>query len=405
MQGGREPQGTGGGGTAGGGNEVDVSKDFDLGEDDFDFSDLPSPEEAMAGAQAVESPEAAAVASVGASQIEATNKTTQATLATGKVTAQSIAKTNKALRNQTALMARDIQVNAKMLGQLSATTISTFQTVGTKLSGQLTMINDNLANLVEFNNDTHVKYTMAAMAYFDQSLEQLKLIAGAATRLAPEDANNNENQTDYERIFGGGGFDLSSYMGTLKSNLQKTELGPLVGFIENPEMLVQALENPVQIVTTQLIKSAVPKVMKGAMDELNKSVESFFPALLAKLAGVGNDPNSNIVLSTLGKIFGVEAPSARPNLGNYNKGAVPFDGITHKTINQVIPTYLSKILATLSGGEERMFNHETGQFESMSDIRARHQMNDRSMRDSALGDFGTRLRESEKNLEELFNEL
>jgi hypothetical protein len=163
-------------------------------------------------------------------------------------------------------------------------------------------------------------------------------------------------------------------------------------------MLVQALENPIQTVTTQLIKSAVPQVMKGAMDELNKSVEYFFPALLAKMAGLGNDPNQNILVQTIGKIFGVEAPSARPNLGAYNKGAVPFDGITHKTINQVIPTYLSKILATLTGGEERMFNHDTGTFETLSDIRARHKMENQTMRDSALGSFGSRLTDSSKHL-------
>ena len=53
----------------------------------------------------------------------------------------------------------------------------------------------------------------------------------------------------------------------------------------------------------------------------------------------------------------------------YEKGKVDFDGITRKSIVEVIPTYLSKILSTLNGKDEIRFDYDKGTFRTTKEIK------------------------------------
>ena len=42
------------------------------------------------------------------------------------------------------------------------------------------------------------------------------------------------------------------------------------------------------------------------------------------------------------------------------KGAISWDGISKKTLVDVIPTYLRRIESAITGAGERVFNYSTG---------------------------------------------
>jgi hypothetical protein len=76
----------------------------------------------------------------------------------------------------------------------------------------------------------------------------------------------------------------------------------------------------------------------------------------------------------------------RTDTANYNKGPVPFDGVTRKSIVEVIPTYLSKIYAAL-GGEEKYYDYQTGRFMSIPQIQKKHDDDIKYAALQAGGDF------------------
>ena len=64
------------------------------------------------------------------------------------------------------------------------------------------------------------------------------------------------------------------------------------------------------------------------------------------------------------KILGIDT-SVNKNIDSskYYKGAVPFDGITRKSIVEVIPTYLAKILSAISGDSDSVhFDFDKGKW-------------------------------------------
>lgn len=366
---------------------MEMDDGFNFSGDEFNFDDLPDPESLMKGIDAEASPSTEAVATAGAAEVAAINEGIKADVKIGAANVAAINKATGAVGAQTKVVAEGFKSVANVNYQLSASMILAQQSIAEKTKQQLTMINDNIANLISFNQDTNLKYTMAAMKYFDDSLEELRKISAGMERMAPAPKEKSNTETDYDKVFGGG-FNLQSYWEVIKTNAQNTELGPLLGFLEQPEMIVEAFREPMKLVLNWGMTSLIPSVVKKATKELNRTIEEFIPALFAKLSTMGEDYSTNPIFQFIGKLFGVNIGSSALDLSNYEKGAVPFDGITHKSINQVIPTYLSQIVSLLSGGEMRMFDHERGRFYTMSQLRREENLKDEQDRDYALGEGG-----------------
>ena len=96
-----------------------------------------------------------------------------------------------------------------------------------------------------------------------------------------------------------------------------------------------------------------------------KNLDTTFTSLFANIiARVNNKKSSGKdfdVSDIIRSIFGVEiGKKNKINTANYNKGPVAFDGVTRKTIVEVIPTYLARIEAALTGSGERFFDPHRG---------------------------------------------
>ena len=153
----------------------------------------------------------------------------------------------------------------------------------------------------------------------------------------------------WENVNSGGMPSLESYFGVIKSNVQNNINIP--GMSGDNNMLQAMLASPFEDVMKSMVRSFIPAMVREASNNLDKTVSGIFSNALARL---GNATESGEgILSFVGKVFGINTSVNKGiNTGKYEKGPIPFDGLTRKAIMDVIPTYLRRIEAYLTGRPE-----------------------------------------------------
>lgn len=148
-------------------------------------------------------------------------------------------------------------------------------------------------------------------------------------------------------------------------------LGDSVG--EGSNLLATFASAPFRGIMATAVNKALGKKFDKAADELNTTLESLVPSIIAKLNAAGKKEDSGI-MGFLGKIFGVKDGSKESvNTSAYNKSAIPFDGITKRAITDVIPYYLRKMTSILTGEQEMVYDFSTGKWTGMRAVKANYQ--------------------------------
>ena len=133
------------------------------------------------------------------------------------------------------------------------------------------------------------------------------------------------------------------------------------GFNEDSNMLAAYMTSPLKGLTTGLVKGLIPATLKVATKEFDQMLTNTFGTVMARMVNERGKDGS--ILGILGKFLGVNASVERSiNSSKYFKGPVPFDGLTRKAIVDVIPTYLRRIEAALTGREESMYDYDNGKW-------------------------------------------
>ena len=233
-------------------------------------------------------------------------------------------------------------------------------------------INENLGKIIAFNDENVGKFTMGALQYFTDQLDVTRKILESVNRIADKTApiaeeKEAEEKSQYERLFTGRGvMRFSNYPGIVKENFLRTVeddaiLGPIWQALFDTDALKALSAKPLEFLSRTIVTEFLPTMIKESIKNLDSIVGSFFPALLAKIGNykAGDNPLKEL----FGNIFGLRIDArTNANIAKYEKGAVPFDGITHTTINTVIPEYLAGILAAVSGKEQLVYDYENATF-------------------------------------------
>ncbi|HEY8405251.1 MAG TPA: hypothetical protein VIK67_00085, partial [Acholeplasma sp.] len=255
---------------------------------------------------------------------------------------------------------------------------------GRTLSG-LQTINDNIALLVNFHNDSMAKYVGASLKYYEDSIN---LLTQTVEELKKTTTQYQQNTQLYKRpedptadvLLTYGGLNFKGYMNMVKSNFKKQLsenpfLSPLKTMFEDDMTLKYLAASPLSFLSTKIVTTLIPKFLQDSLGNLDKTFSNFFPALFMRInrETLGSD---NPIMQMLGEIFGLNIRTkTNIDLSRYNKGAVPFDGITHKSINEVIPGYLRKILAAIEGKEEIAFDYEQGVWKTVAKMKSDFDLN------------------------------
>lgn len=247
-----------------------------------------------------------------------------------------------------------------------------------KIHSGLGSINTNITTLMQFATgpmqthlDNSTKFYSTATDHLTKQTSLLEeLVKMQKESMIPQKDRSSKSSKIgmYDILDSNGMPDLEAFFKRVKQNIKANDSGMLdmIDFFFESGAMEAMVASPMQFVTDAVAKKLIPKLVTDSMKSFNASLTGVFPGLLMKLQ---NSESDNPIINFLKTAFDVsESVSKTMNTGDYEKGKVPFDGITRKSIVEVIPTYLSKIYSVLSGKEEDRYNYQTGRFEKMSDI-------------------------------------
>lgn len=202
-------------------------------------------------------------------------------------------------------------------------------------------------------------------AILKEMLEIQRNVYKSAVDREKEENEKKKKNIRYGDLVGSGGMpNIKEYINLVNQNIKKQmqnsgfDVMNMMG--DDSNTLAVMLSNPWELILGGAFKSLVPATVKLASKELDKTISSVFGQAMGKLANAREKDGIGRIIA---KFLGVDTSVDRTiKASKYEKGVVPFDGITRKAIVEVIPTYLRRIEAILSGREENIFDYDTGRF-------------------------------------------
>lgn len=288
------------------------------------------------------------------------------------MTVEAIAQTGKAQmdvsKENTMLIYTQ---NERMINKLDAgftNVLGFLKQNGEQTAKVQNQMNDNL-NKFMTNVDNNVTKLTKQM---DELLEMQRNMYN------PKKAEEKKKVTYNDIISRDGVINLKEYFKQVKKqgfnvineksgNMLSTVFGDTMG--EGSNMLAQIAAAPFRGLMTAMINKGLGANFDKATAELNKTLQGIIPSLMGKANAAGKRQDNGI-MGFLGKIFGIKDKADESiNTSNYNKNAIPFDGVTKRAITDVIPTYLKKIAASLNGGVEMTYDFQSGRWTSMKNVK------------------------------------
>ena len=254
------------------------------------------------------------------------------------------------------------------------------------LFGTMGAINENLTQLVNFQSESQSKLVIGAISFFGDQLDISKQILEKfkGDEETPEQKRDNErakNTKTKEDIFlSEGGLDFEAYFKNIKQNVMELEefsdIFDMAGMVfdSDEEDMMRMVTQPLKFIPQNIIKSIIPAVTQDSVKMVDEMFSSFTSALMSKLNAWGEDEDDDsplgYVKNFMGRVLGYkqENNKTKANLGKYEKGPVPFDGVTRRTITDVIPTYLRRIESAITGTNERVYDYDKGTFTDLQDM-------------------------------------
>ena len=246
------------------------------------------------------------------------------------------------------------------------------------IHSDISTLNSNLGKLIEFASNPLQTHIQNSTVYYENSTkldqerneilkEMLELQRGYyKTQQTSSDGKKISSVMDI--VDSEGMVDLSALASHVKKRIKEKDGGTsdMIKMMFDMGGIDSIVASPLQIVTNAIAKQLIPNILQDAMKSFNESLSGLFTSAIAKL---NNTDSFNPVVSFIRDILGFE-PNTKKTIdtSKYEKGPVPFDGVTRKAIVEVIPTYLSQILSAVSGREESRYNYETGKFINVRDI-------------------------------------
>ena len=236
---------------------------------------------------------------------------------------------------------------------------------------------------------SQTKLSQERNAMLKELLEMQRNVYKSAVDKEKEDRSKDKKKNNrWEDVQFGGMVDFEAYKEVVMNNINNQIAGlgiPTLGN-ENSNMLATFMTSPLKSITTGLIHGLIPAATKVAAKNLDESLSGIFGNIIAEFSRMRNSDNK--IAQAIGNIFGVNTSVDKSITTNrYEKGPIPFDGITRKSIIEVIPGYLRRIEAFLSGSNERVYNYETGSWTTIENLKQELRAKDKQYMKNATRDF------------------
>ena len=240
--------------------------------------------------------------------------------------------------------------------------------------------------------------------FFESALPAIEQINKSVQEIAEMQRNlyKREQERDKESqysLVGGSSPDLREYAKQVKKNFMEF-LGPEAQMLFGNDMgdgnmLMSLVANPLAAIPNYVVKTIIPATVKKSLETIDATFSNLFANIIARLNHAAKDDFSNPILNFLGRIFGLRVDKKSTyDTSKYEKGPVPFDGITRKSIVEIIPGHLARIEAALTGRGERVFDYETGKWTTAKKVKEKHDYDRRRNVEDAFWETGGEVREN-----------
>lgn len=293
-------------------------------------------------------------------------------------TIMSAAKYNADVTKQTASFMFAQQ--ERLFGNLNNSIMGLGTTMGNMQNFMTTNMQTHIENSTKFFEES-TKYQRENNAILRELLdmERERFKDWNISREAEKKRQGKALKQDITDILSGGIMDWGAYGKHVRKGFvdQAENLG--LGMMSK-EMIMGLAANPMQFIPAYLVQQAMGKPLEKAIGGFNKTLTGLFNQINADLLRAKDKDGIGGILAS---IFSVKvANKDKIDTSNYIKGQVPFDGMTRKSIVEVIPAYLARI-ESLLGGEERVYDFNKGKFSSMKILEREKKRKDQSYKDRA----------------------
>lgn len=293
-------------------------------------------------------------------------------------TIMSAAKYNADVTKQTASFMFAQQ--ERLFGNLNNSIMGLGTTMGNMQNFMTTNMQTHIENSTKFFEES-TKYQRENNAILKELLdmERERFKDWNISREAEKKRQGKALKQDITDILSGGIMDWGAYGKHVRKGFvdQAENLG--LGMMSK-EMIMGLAANPMQFIPAYLVQQAMGKPLEKAIGGFNKTLTGLFNQINADLLRAKDKEGVGGILAS---IFSVKvANKDKIDTSNYIKGQVPFDGMTRKSIVEVIPAYLARI-ESLLGGEERVYDFDKGKFSSMKILEREKKRKDQSYKDRA----------------------
>lgn len=271
------------------------------------------------------------------------------------------------------------------------------------LNNNILGMHGTLSNIMAFNQNNLQAHLENSRKYFEESsqlnrennailkemLDMQRFDFQARQKSREEAAKRTKDKFNINNLMGmNGGMDIASYFSHIKKNatdeLEMSELGILAGM--DPDQLKMMVANPLSIIPIAIGQGIIGKNVRAQMKKLDKTLSGTFAHMLAELHRAGQERDG--IAGIIGRIFGAKQEmTTKLKTDKFEKGPVPFDGITKKAIIDVIPGHLARIEAALTGNSAPVYDYESGKWTTMAKIKERRDDMEKSAKQIGLAEF------------------
>lgn len=271
------------------------------------------------------------------------------------------------------------------------------------LNNNLLGMHGTLNNIMAFNQGNLQAHLENSRKYFEESsqlnrennailkemLDMQRHDFQARQKSKEEAEKRTKNKFDINNLMTSkGGIDLASYFGHIKKNVvdevEMSELGILAGM--DVDQLKMMVSNPLSIIPIAIGQGIIGKNVRAQMKKLDKTLSGTFAHMLTELHRAGQERDG--IAGIIGRIFGAKQElTTKLKTDKFEKGPIPFDGITKKAIIDVIPGHLARIEAALTGNSAPVYDYESGKWTTMAKIKERRDDMEKSAKQIGLAEF------------------
>jgi hypothetical protein len=212
--------------------------------------------------------------------------------------------------------------------------------IGQEVISNLMNINNNLAALVQFNNDNMQRFIDSSITYYEKAGSHLDPGKEKSSKISAADVISGSK----------GGINIDTYKKYVKQQIKKvadsSTAGQILSMLEDENTLNMLASNPLGLLSEMTIKQMMPQMLVGTIKAVEASFSNAMPKLLTDLSEWANDYTEGLggkIKRTIGSVFGLhtEEATSMKKSAKIEYGAIPFDGETKHAITDIITKELN----------------------------------------------------------------